>query len=107
MKILTARLFVYVLHACCLHSLRIDSSQDRLAHTLARLPDTRKSTSDLISPILARYDSKKKKKTFHMTVEPSYGRKGGRFRMTVGPSYGRGGLKVKKNKLRQIFITQI
>ena len=67
--------------------IRIDSSQDRLAHTLARLPDTHKSTSDLISPILARYDLKKK--TFRKTVEPSYGREGGRFRMTDEPSYRR------------------
>ena len=71
--------------------IRIDSSQDCLAHTLARLPDTRKSTFDLISPILARYDlkKKKKKKKFRMTVEPSYGGEGGRFRMTDEPSYGR------------------
>ena len=67
--------------------IRIDSSQDHLAHTLARLPDTRKSTSDFISLILARYDLKKK--TFRMTVEPSYGREGDRFRMTAEPSYGR------------------
>ena len=67
--------------------IRIDSSQGCLAHTLARLPDTRKSASDLISPILARYDLKKK--TFRMTVEPSYGREGGRFRMMDEPSYGR------------------
>ena len=51
----------------CVHAayIRIDSSQGRLAHTLARLPDTRKSTSDLISPILARYDLKKKKLFSH------------------------------------------
>ena len=64
----------------------IDSSQGCLARTLARLPDMRKSTSDLISPLLARYDLKKKK-TFSMTVEPSNGRKGGRFRMMDEPSY--------------------
>ena len=67
--------------------MRIGSFQDRLAHILARLPDTRKSTSDLISPILACYDLKKKK--LRMTVESSYGRKGDRFQMTVDPSYGR------------------
>ena len=40
----------------CMHAdIRIDSSHDCLAHTLARLPNTRKSKSDLISPILARY----------------------------------------------------
>ena len=41
--------------------------------------------------LVARYDlkKKKKKKTFRMTVEPSYGRAGGRFRMTDEPSYGR------------------
>ena len=72
--------------------IRIESSQDRLAYTLAHLPDTRKSTSDLISLILARYDLKKK--TFRMTVEPSYGREGDRFRMTVKPSYGRERVKV-------------
>ena len=74
--------------------IRIDSSQNRSAHTLARLPDTRKSTSDLISPILARYDLKKKKKKIRMTVEPSYGHEGGRFRMTDEPSYGRERVKM-------------
>ena len=68
--------------------IRINSSRDRLAHTLARLPDTRKSTSDHISPIPARYDFSKKN-FFRMTVEPSYGREGDRFRVTVEPSYGR------------------
>ena len=67
--------------------IRIDSSQDRLAHTLANLPDMRKSTSNLISPVLARYDLKKN--FFRMTVEPSYGREGGRFQVMDGPSYGR------------------
>ena len=66
----------------------IDSSQDRLAHTLARLPNTRKSASDLISPILARYDLKKEKK-FRMTVEPSYGREGIRFWVADEPSHRR------------------
>ena len=69
--------------------MRTDSSQDCLAHTLARLPDPRKATSDLISPILARYDLKKKTKNFCMTVEQSYGREGGGFQMTVEPSCGR------------------
>ena len=36
--------------------IRIDSSHDRLAHTLARLPDLRNSKSDFISPKLACYD---------------------------------------------------
>ena len=88
-KILTARTFVYILlHAAYI---RNDSSQDRLAYTLACLPNTRKSTSDLISLILACYDlkKKKKKKKICMTVEPSYGRKGGGFRMKDGPSYSR------------------
>ena len=66
--------------------IRIDSSQDHLAHMLARLPNTRKSTSDLISPILARYDLKKN--FFRMTVEPSYRHEGGRFWMTDGLSCG-------------------
>ena len=35
---------------------RIDSSHDRLAHTLARLTDWCNSKSDLISPKLAHYD---------------------------------------------------
>ena len=75
----------------------IDSSQDRLAHTLARLPDTRKSTSDLISLILAHYDSLKKK--LCMTVESSYGREGGRFRMTDEPLYRRE--RVNKGNLQK------
>ena len=55
-------LFTFCVHAAYIC---IESSQDCLAHTLARLPDTRKPTSDFISPILARYDLKKKrKKTF-------------------------------------------
>ena len=70
--------------------IRIDSSQDRLVHTLAHLPDTRKSTSDLISPILARYDFKKT----NFLVEPSYGREGDRFRMMVESSYGRERVKM-------------
>ena len=94
-KILTTRTFVYILlHAAYI---RNDSSQDRLAYTLACLPDTRKSTSDLISLILACYDLKKKKKKFCMTVKPSYGRKGGGFQMKDGPSYSR----ERVNKFRQ------
>ena len=41
---------------CVRADIRIDSSHDPLGHTLARLPDSRKSTSDLISSKLARYD---------------------------------------------------
>ena len=41
----------------CVHAqIHIDSSHDRLAHTLARLPDSHNSISDLISPKLAHYD---------------------------------------------------
>ena len=83
--------------------MRIDSSQDRLAHTLARLPDTRKSTSNLISPILARYDLKKKRR-LGMTIEPSYGREGDRFRMTVEPSYGRQRVNILNVFLVLFFI---
>ena len=79
-------LFTFCVHAAYI---RIESSQDWLAHTLARLPDTRKQTSDFISPILARYDLKKKKKKFRMTVEPSYRREGGRFQMTDEPWHWR------------------
>ena len=42
--------------ACMLAYIRIDSSHDRLAHTLAVLSDPCKSKSDLILPKLARYD---------------------------------------------------
>ena len=41
---------------CLRTDILIASSHDHLARTLARLPNTRKSTSDLISPMLARYD---------------------------------------------------
>ena len=41
---------------CLRADIHIDSSHDSVAHTLARLPNMRKSTSDFISPILARYD---------------------------------------------------
>ena len=44
---------------------------------------------NLILLVLARYDLKKKKETFRMTVEPSYGCEGDRFRMTDEPSSGR------------------
>ena len=98
-KILTARMMFTFLRARCLHTHR--HTQDRLDHTLTRLPDTHKSTSDLISPILARYDSKKKKKNFfRMTVEPSYEREGGKFRMMDEPSYGRERVKCVGNVTR-------
>ena len=41
--------------------LSINSSHDRLAHTLAHLLDPGNSKSDLFSPKLARYDFLKKK----------------------------------------------
>ena len=41
---------------CMRADIRIYSSHDCLAHTLAPLPDPRKSKSDLISPKLAHYD---------------------------------------------------
>ena len=95
-KLLAARTFVYIfVHAA---DICIDSSQDCLAHTLARLPDMCKSTSDLISPILAHYDFFKT--FFRMTVEPSYGREGGRFRMTDGPSYEHERVKCRLTKCR-------
>ena len=67
----------------CLHAnIHIDSSHDRLAHTLALLPNTHKSTSDLISPILARYDFLKYS-FFSMKDGPSSGHK----RVNMAVSY--------------------
>ena len=95
-KLLAARTFVYIfVHAA---DICIDSSQDCLAHTLARLSDMCKSTSDLISPIPAHYDFLKT--FFRMTVEPSYGSEGGRFRMTDGLSYGHERVKCRLTKCR-------
>ena len=89
---------------CLRAHIRIDSSHDCLAHTLAHLPNTRKSTSDLISPILARYDFLKYE-YFWMTVVPSYGREGDGFRMTVEPSNRRERVNLALTSTRRINQT--
>ena len=76
--------------------IRIDSSHDRLAHTLAHLPDTHKSKSDLILPRLAR--DFLKYPFFSMTDGPSSGREGESFLMTDGRSLGH--KRVKGRELR-------
>ena len=78
----------------CVHTgIRIDSSHDRLAHTLAHLPDSRNSTSDLISPKLAGYDFFETN-FFWVTAKPSSGREGDGVWMTVRPSSGRERVKI-------------